>query len=96
VPLDNTVWPRRAKTTRSLLRTATELSVTEHLAVLGVACKLVDDGVSKTVNLPPSATAEDVDAVFRGAWDMGLKAISVFRESASVGTEGHATDTSLL
>ncbi len=79
-PMTGTSWPRRAMTTRSLFRNARELSVAEHLLVLAAACKLVDDGVSKTVNLPSSASVRDVEHVFNGAWRSGLKAISVYRE----------------
>ncbi|WP_081901925.1 hypothetical protein [Lentzea aerocolonigenes] len=63
----------------SLFRTATEISSDEHLNLLRIAVRLVDDGVSKTINLPQSATLEDVCHIFRQAWDAGLKAISVYR-----------------
>jgi ribonucleoside-diphosphate reductase alpha chain len=79
-PVGGARWPRRAKSARSLFRTATRLSVAEHISVLAAACRLVDDGVSKTVNLSSSATAGDVEAAFTEAWEAGLKAISVYRE----------------
>jgi len=72
-------WPRRTASSRSMFRTATALTVSEHISVLATACKLVDDGVSKTVNLASSAGVTDVDAAFKGAWNAGLKAISVYR-----------------
>lgn len=73
-------WPKKATSDESIFRTSRQLSIGEHLAVLGVASKLVDDGISKTVNLPSDASIEDVDSVFRDAWAMGLKAISIYRD----------------
>jgi ribonucleoside-diphosphate reductase alpha chain len=35
--------------------------------------------ISKTVNLPESATVEDVERVFVRAWKLGLKAVAVYR-----------------
>jgi ribonucleoside-diphosphate reductase alpha chain len=73
-------WPQAAASDTSLFRTATSIDVQDHLRVAGAAAALVDDGVSKTVNLPPSATREDVSAIFMDAWTAGLKAISVYRD----------------
>jgi ribonucleoside-diphosphate reductase alpha chain len=44
--------------------------------------KHVDNAVSKTVNLPASATPEDVRAIYLSAWRRGLKGVTVFREGS--------------
>jgi ribonucleotide reductase alpha subunit len=74
------LWPRQVASPYSLLRDARQLSVVEHLSVLSAATALVDDGVSKTVNLPYHAGVSDVEEVFKRAWSGGLKAISVYRD----------------
>lgn len=75
-------WPRCAISDKSLFRTATDISFAEHLRTLEVAAKLVDDGISKTINMPVTSTEEDVDSIFTQAWRSGLKAISVYRSKA--------------
>ena len=65
--------------TRSLFRTALELSPEDHLRVQAAFQKHVDNAVSKTINLPESATAEDVRAIYLRAWRLGLKGITVYR-----------------
>jgi ribonucleoside-diphosphate reductase alpha chain len=42
----------------------------------------VDQAVSKTVNLPHSATHEDVAAIYLRAWEKGCKGITVLREAS--------------
>ena len=39
----------------------------------------MDEGVSKTVTLPTAAGPTDVDRVFRMAYEVGVKAVSVYR-----------------
>jgi ribonucleoside-diphosphate reductase alpha chain len=63
----------------SIFRTASEITPEEHLRLLQLAAGLVDDGVSKTINLAQSATPARVDQILRQAWDAGLKAVSVYR-----------------
>ena len=35
--------------------------------------------MSKTINLPDSATADDIAAIYARAWSLGLKGITVYR-----------------
>lgn len=67
----------------SLYRRAIDIPPPEHLAVLKEAAPLVDDGISKTVNLPEHASQGDVSEIFLNAWRAGLKAISLYREPQS-------------
>lgn len=42
--------------------------------------KHIDASISSTVNLPETATVEDVESIYRYAWEKGLKGITVFRD----------------
>jgi ribonucleoside-diphosphate reductase alpha chain len=53
-----------------------------QLELLAAVAPFVDAGISKTVSLPASATAEDVSGVYRRAWELGLKGCTVYREGA--------------
>lgn len=39
----------------------------------------IDNAISSTVNLPESATVEDIEKIYMEAWKMGLKGVTVFR-----------------
>lgn len=53
-----------------------------HLNIMAAAQPFLSGGISKTVNLPKSATVGDIKQVFLAAYHMGLKAISVYRDGA--------------
>ena len=41
--------------------------------------------ISKTVNLPESATVEDIESIYTEGWKLGLKALAVYRDNCKVG-----------
>lgn len=51
-----------------------------HVEMVAAVQPFLSGGVSKTVNLPNSATMGDILDVYTAAWEMGLKAISVYRD----------------
>lgn len=67
------------QTAKELFRTALEIAPEDHLRVQAAFQKHVDNAVSKTINLPQMAAPEDVAAIYRRAWEAGLKGITVFR-----------------
>ena len=71
--------PGVPESARSLFRTALEIEPEDHLRIQAAFQSHVDNAVSKTVNLPQNATAEDVAHIYRRAWEMGLKGITVYR-----------------
>ena len=45
--------------------------------------KYIDASISSTVNLPESATIEDIFNIYMEAWKQGLKGVTVFRDNCS-------------
>jgi ribonucleoside-diphosphate reductase alpha chain len=65
--------------------TAENVSGEERIAFQAAWQTYIDNAISSTVNLPNSATVEDVMSVFLDAWQNGCKGITVFRAGCSRG-----------
>jgi len=65
--------------------TAGEIAPEAHLRMQAAVQPLVDNAISKTVNLPAEATVEDVRRVYELAWDLGLKGCTVYRSGSLEG-----------
>jgi len=63
-------------------RTAYQVSPEWHVKVLAQWQKYADGGVSKTVNMPNNASVEDIKEVYKLAWKMGVKGITVYRDGS--------------
>lgn len=55
-----------------------------HVRMLAALQPFVSGGISKTVNLPNEATLKDVDAIYRMAWQLGVKAIALYRDGSKL------------
>ena len=64
---------------RRVFRSALEVRPEDHLKMQAAWQAHVDNAVSKTINLRPEATAEEVERIYLEAWRLGLKGITVFR-----------------
>ncbi len=51
-----------------------------HIRMMGAVQPFLSGAISKTVNMPPSATPEDIETAYVEAWKLGLKAIAVYRD----------------
>jgi ribonucleoside-diphosphate reductase alpha chain len=51
-----------------------------HIRMMAAAQPFLSGAISKTVNLPSSATIEDIMNVYIEAWKLGLKAIAIYRD----------------
>ena len=65
--------------------TADALSPRAHLEMQSCLQRFVDNAISKTVNLPESATVDDVAKVYSRAHELGMKGCTVFRPGARRG-----------
>ena len=51
-----------------------------HVRMMGAMAPHIAGAISKTVNLPREATVEDVDMIYRMSWELGVKAIALYRD----------------
>ncbi|MEY4704962.1 MAG: Ribonucleoside-diphosphate reductase NrdZ [Nitrospirota bacterium] len=67
---------------RRLFVTAHDVSPEQHVRMQAVFQRYSDSGVSKTINLPATATTADVAAAFLLAHRLGCKGLTVFRSGS--------------
>ena len=60
-------------------RTANEITVQDHLAVLSLAQHYIDSAVSKTCNVGDDVTFRQFKNVYYKAWEEGCKGVTTFR-----------------
>jgi ribonucleoside-diphosphate reductase alpha chain len=53
-----------------------------HLRMMAAAQPFISGAISKTVNLPAETTVEEIGALYRLAWELGLKAIAIYRDGS--------------
>jgi ribonucleoside-diphosphate reductase alpha chain len=56
------------------------LSAESHLRMMAAVQPFISGAISKTVNLPNSATEEDINKLYLKAWELGLKSIAIYRD----------------
>ncbi|HVE46423.1 MAG TPA: LAGLIDADG family homing endonuclease [Acidimicrobiales bacterium] len=55
-----------------------------HIRMMGAIQPFISGALSKTVNLPESATVDEVEQLHIDAWKLGLKAVAVYRDNCKV------------
>ena len=53
--------------------------------MMAAAQPFLSGAISKTVNLPETATVEEIADVYLQGWKLGLKALAVYRDNCKVG-----------
>jgi len=59
-----------------------EVTWQQHIDMQAAFQKFVDSGISKTVNMPNSATMDDVYNAYMYAWKSGCKGITIYRDES--------------
>jgi ribonucleoside-diphosphate reductase alpha chain len=68
-----------------LFRTAGEIAPEMHVRMQGALQKYVDNGISKTVNIPHNASVDDIREAYLLAHKLGCKGITVYRDGSREG-----------
>jgi ribonucleoside-diphosphate reductase alpha chain len=55
-----------------------------HVKMMGAIQPFISGAISKTVNLPETATVDEVMQLFIDAWRLGVKAIAIYRDNCKV------------
>jgi ribonucleoside-diphosphate reductase alpha chain len=56
-----------------------------HVRMMAAVQPFISGAISKTVNMPESATVEDVEKIYFEGWTLGLKALAIYRDNCKVG-----------
>ncbi|HEX2551064.1 MAG TPA: vitamin B12-dependent ribonucleotide reductase, partial [Nocardioidaceae bacterium] len=56
-----------------------------HVRMMAAVQPFISGAISKTVNMPESATVEDVENIYFQGWKLGLKALAIYRDNCKVG-----------
>jgi len=56
-----------------------------HVRMMGAVQSFISGAISKTVNMPQDAVVEDVEALHLLSWQLGLKAVAIYRDNCKVG-----------
>ncbi|WP_112263465.1 vitamin B12-dependent ribonucleotide reductase [Lentzea terrae] len=56
-----------------------------HVRMMAATQPFLSGAISKTVNMPESASVEDVEEIYYQGWKLGLKALAIYRDNCKVG-----------
>jgi ribonucleoside-diphosphate reductase alpha chain len=57
------------------------IAYTGHLRMLAAAQPFISGAISKTINMPEDSTPEDILQAYVEGWQLGLKAIAIYRDN---------------
>ncbi|MST31244.1 vitamin B12-dependent ribonucleotide reductase [Acidimicrobiaceae bacterium USS-CC1] len=55
-----------------------------HIRMMGAVQPFISGAISKTVNVPEDVSVEDVEQLHIEAWQLGLKAVAIYRDNCKV------------
>ncbi|RZQ59935.1 vitamin B12-dependent ribonucleotide reductase [Amycolatopsis suaedae] len=56
-----------------------------HVRMMAAVQPFISGAISKTVNMPESATVGDIEEIYFQGWKLGLKALAIYRDNCKVG-----------
>jgi ribonucleoside-diphosphate reductase alpha chain len=56
-----------------------------HVRMMAACQPFLSGAISKTVNMPETASIEEVEEIYFKAWKMGIKALAIYRDNCKVG-----------
>ncbi|MFZ9919310.1 MAG: vitamin B12-dependent ribonucleotide reductase, partial [Ilumatobacteraceae bacterium] len=56
-----------------------------HVRMMGAVQPFLSGAISKTVNMPEEATIEEIEKIHMLSWELGLKAVAIYRDNCKVG-----------
>lgn len=56
-----------------------------HVKMMSAVQPFLSGAISKTVNMPESASVEDIEELHLESWKLGLKAVAIYRDNCKVG-----------
>lgn len=65
---------------RRVFEVAHDLTPDQHLQICAAAQRYISSAISKTINLPNTATVQNVKEVYFSAWEYGLKGVTIYRD----------------
>lgn len=65
--------------------TAGELSADQHIEIQRLGQKYTTHSISKTINLPESASVEEVSDLYLNGWKANLKGLTIYRDNCRAG-----------
>src|SRR5690606_38918505 len=60
------------------------LSTSSHIRMMAAAQPFISGAISKTINMPATATVEDCSKAYLEAWQLGLKAMALYRDGSKL------------
>ena len=60
------------------------LSTESHIRMMAAAQPFITGAISKTINMPQTATVEDCGQAYIEAWQLGLKAMALYRDGSKL------------
>ena len=64
---------------------ARTISPMGHVRMMAAAQPFLSGAISKTVNMPETASVEEIEEVYFQGWKLGLKALAIYRDNCKVG-----------
>jgi ribonucleoside-diphosphate reductase alpha chain len=56
-----------------------------HVRMMAAVQPFISGAISKTVNMPETASVEEIEEIYRSGWELGLKALAIYRDNCKVG-----------